>query len=150
MKALTILLITLASTVAIAAEKPLISKSNSTGFVPAEWARSETCDVYQNRVLITRVYGAEATRIEHKETRNILIKSNLQALTKAVLAEKVEVQPNLLCDGPSTVTTILGNEVLFSTGGCGSDRKERVGPLSSALREIVNTYCPVTHDFKQP
>jgi len=38
------------------------------------------------------------------------------------------------------------DNILFTTGGCGSPRKERQGNASRMLRELVDAYCPTTHD----
>ena len=48
------------------------------------------------------------------------------------------------------VARIEGDEglVLFSSGGCGGPRQERVGVNSRTLRDMINHFCPVTHDFQ--
>ena len=67
------------------------------------------------------------------------------ALERA-LKEKIEEKENGLCDAPGT-SIKMGVELLFATGGCGSPRKDRVGPFSTALKNVVNTYCPNTYDY---
>lgn len=134
---------------AAAVAKPLVTKSNSSGFTMEEWSRQETCEVYMNKVVIMKRYGG-SKGFTLTETRAITLSSGIQNAVKLAAAEKLEEKDNGLCDGPSTVIYTGEREsaqILFSTGGCGSPRRNRSGPFSEALRNLASTYCPLTYDL---
>jgi hypothetical protein len=127
---------------------PRIVKRNATGYVTPESSREEVCEVYSDHVLITRTYG---DHLVQKENRPVHI-SNLKEAILGAFNETVSSTPATMCDGPTTVTSaeILGLStptiVLFQTGECGQPRLFREGPESQNLRDIVDSFCPVTHD----
>jgi hypothetical protein len=149
---LFILAITLLGSFAVAADvQPLITKTSGGGFTPPEWARYEKCDVFANHVLIVKHYGVGANAFELKEDRKITLTAGIQNSIKLAKTEQLEEKDNGLCDAPGTTITLGSGEtatVLFTSGGCGSPRKERAGPHSTALKDIVNTYCPQTYDIR--
>ena len=144
-----------ASAETAAAPRPLIVKSNSSGYVMPEYRRDERCEVYEHSVVIKKVFGMrgdEALTVTREIP--ISISTNNRTVLLQAATEKVEEKPNGLCDGPATSITAFDAHssskegfVLFQTGGCGSPRQMRTGPSSDALRDIVNTYCPETFDF---
>ncbi|HEX4924788.1 MAG TPA: hypothetical protein VFV50_11910 [Bdellovibrionales bacterium] len=128
---------------------PLVTKSSTTGFTPPEWSRVEVCEVYSDKVVITKRYGGEKG-FTLVDTRPIRLSAGIQSSLKLAAAEKIEQKDNGLCDGPSTVIFLGQREsaqILFATGGCGSPRQNRAGPHSDALRGLVSTYCPLTYDL---
>jgi hypothetical protein len=127
-------------------EQPLIVKSNGSGFVSADWNRSETCEIYSNRVVITRNFGLDNAIVE---TRAIELVGDIAAVIVKAAAEPLTETDNFLCDGPSSFifAGAPGSEVtLFSTGGCGSPEQVRNGGASQILTDMVLTYCPKLHD----
>jgi len=84
------------------------------------------------------------------EERKITLTGNVKKVIELAKEEKVEEKDNMLCDGPST-SIVAGGEndgvLIYSTGGCGSPRKQRTGVNSQKLRSIVDIYCPQTFDF---
>lgn len=138
-----------ASVSAFAAEKPVIVKTNHTGFVAPEWARTEICSVYSDRVVIEKRMGraGDSKTMTVLEERTISI-SGLAGVIESTKTEKLEQRDNNLCDGPSTVIeahTANGSVVkLFSTGGCGSPMLHRVGGYSNMLVRTVDSYCSET------
>ena len=145
MKALLITLI-LAGSFAQAADLPLITKSSGGGLSPIEWVRNEQCEVFADRAVITKTYGGGQNRVQLKEERKIAITGGVHDLINKALAEKVEEKQSGLCDAPSTHISFDNGKVLFSSGGCGSPRRDRSGPNAEALKSIVNAYCPLTYD----
>jgi hypothetical protein len=138
--------------VALAAPtKPLLSKASGGGFMAPEYSGYERCDVYPDKVVITHQFGyVTETALQVNEERKINLVGNVKLVVEKAAQEKVEEKPNGLCDGPSTtIQADNGGQalLLFTTGGCGSPRKDRSGPLSTKLKEIVNLYCPRTIDF---
>ncbi|MDZ4662016.1 MAG: hypothetical protein SGJ18_10410 [Pseudomonadota bacterium] len=144
MKALVFLFV-LAGATAFAEAEPLLAKYSGGGFTPPEWVRLEVCEVYSDRVVVTKTYGSGETAFELKEEKKISLSDGIHVALKNALKEKVEEKENGLCDAPVTHIR-FGAAVLFSTGACGTPRKDRVGPYSSALKDVVNTYCPKTFD----
>jgi len=130
---------------AMAAETALVTKSNHTGFTAPEWSRFEQCEVFKDRATITKRMGSGEGQIVVSETRKLKIDGKLAALVAKVATEEITEKENMLCDGPATVI-VSGDNILFTTGGCGSPRKERQGNASRMLRELVDAYCPTTHD----
>lgn len=134
---------------------PIIEKSSGGGFTPPEWSQFETCQIFQNKVVITKSFaGGELVT---KEVRSLSVSgtgSLLGVVAKASL-EALESRENGLCDAPTTQITaslIAPNDtiekvVLFSSGGCGTPRLERNGAYASALKEVVNSYCAKTMDI---
>lgn len=140
--------------VAIAApSKPLITKSSGGGFTAPEHAGYERCEVFANKVVITHQMGMHTpTALQLTEERKVNLTGDVKLVIEKAREERVEEKPNFLCDGPSTgVVANQGNKeedvLLFSTGGCGSSRKERSGVFSSKLRQIADLYCAKTFDF---
>ncbi|MFW7381282.1 MAG: hypothetical protein ACOH5I_20880 [Oligoflexus sp.] len=131
--------------------KPFVTKTNVTGFTLPEYSRLETCEVYLDKVVLTKKYGIYSeTGFTTQEERPVTISPSIKQILKAAIEENLEETDNYLCDGPST--TVSSNfadstSTLFATGGCGSPRLERVGGASQMLMELVGSYCPVTHDF---
>ncbi|HUP57220.1 MAG TPA: hypothetical protein VM598_07185 [Bdellovibrionota bacterium] len=133
------------------AEGPYIIKSSHSGFTPPEYVRHETCEVLSDRVRITRHLGSGEAGVETVEEKKLAISPTIANVIARAQAEPVVERANGLCDGPSTTiaTSLRGPEhVLFTTGGCGSSRKERNGPYSKILRELVDQYCAKTYDFR--
>lgn len=130
---------------------PIITKSNSTGFTLIDFVRTETCNVYRNRVEIISTYGGEPGRsYKTKETIRFRASKGIYDVLAGAVQEELVSSMFSVCDGPSTIITAnyLGVDyTLFSTAGCGSPRLERVGNLSRILVNTVDKYCPVTHDF---
>lgn len=141
----------LAAPSAFSADKPLITKTNATGFTSVEYTRHETCAVYLHQVVITQRFGySEELGFTKSEVRPITLDSSIQRVIATAAQEELLKNDNLLCDGPSTtMQSFAGGEpiVLFATGGCGSPRLDRQGPAALMLKELVDQYCPVTHDF---
>ena len=129
---------------------PILAKYNSSGYVPPEWDRSERCELYFNKVVITKRFGRDTSV---SETRDIELKGSLTRILAAAQQEELLREPNNLCDAPGTAIRgymILPNDnvetvQLFNTGGCGSDSLNRSGPYSSMLKDLINNYCPTTH-----
>ena len=135
----------------LASASPLITKVSGGGFTPQEYAGYEKCEVYADKVVITHQMGMHTpTAIQLKETRPLAIQGDLNAVIVGAKQEKLEQKDNFLCDAPGTsiVAHLPAQEevMLFTTGGCGSPRQERVGALSAKLRNIVGLYCPKTYD----
>jgi len=141
----------LAATCALAQEPALITKTNSTGFTMPEYARSETCEVFQNKVVITTRFGAfDENSVTNQEVRRIQLSASIYNVLKKAAAEPLTSSDNYLCDGPSTSINSRHSgksTVLFTTGGCGSPRLDRSGASARILIDLVSSYCPVTHDF---
>ncbi len=147
MKTIMISLMVLIGSLAFADVKPLLTKSSGGGFTHPDYVRYEGCELYADRVVITKRYGSESG-FELKEERKITLSGDIDVTIKKAFNEKIEEKENGLCDGP--VTSIrMGEQLLYTTGGCGSPRKDRVGPFSLALKDVISTYCPNTYDFSR-
>lgn len=123
-----------------ASEKALITKVKYPGFVHPDFAVIVSCEVFLNHVSITKTFGNGDSRVVLTEAKNINIAGNIEKLISAAAADKIQETPNNLCDAPSTAT-MIGSEVLFSSGGCGSPQKERQGGAAYLLRSMVDGYC---------
>lgn len=136
------------SSLAALAMAPLIIKMSATGFTPIEWARTERCEVFSDQVLMTRTYARTEVKYEFPFT----LQGSIEHLIEEAADEKMTSEPNYMCDGPSTSVKatyqkdgIAQEVLLYSTGGCGSPKKQRSGPNSLALIDIASTFCPTTH-----
>jgi hypothetical protein len=140
-----------AAPLAIAAPQPLITKTNGPGYTLPEYMRFETCEVFLDQVVITQRFGyPEQLGFTKREVRPITLDKAIHNVLNVASQEELIKNDNLLCDAPSTSITFRGNPepfVLFSSGGCGSPRLDRQGPATQMLRELVDQYCPVTHDY---
>jgi hypothetical protein len=124
----------------------LVTKMSSSGYVMADWARSERCDVFADKVVTTRSFGAseEDGRFTVMDVRRIQITAGIDKVLARAAAEDETSTPNNLCDAPSSSITAAqgqGTFTLFDTGGCGSPRIERKGGASGMLIELANRYC---------
>ncbi len=150
-KGLIVLAMSFSAHFAFAQDLALITKTNVTGFTAAEDARTETCEVFGNRVVITHKFGAFGdSSFTSQEVRRLKLSDSISKAVTAAAEEALNKSGNYLCDGPST--TITSNRagqkfVLFSTGGCGSERLERQGGAARMLMDLVSNYCPITHDL---
>lgn len=149
MKSLFLMLMCLVSLSALADRQAYITKSSFTGFGPIEWARSERCEVFDTEVILTRNYGKTTVNYQFPFSSD----DSLNELIELARHERLKLEDNYMCDGPSTVIrarfVMEGAEaeeiILYSTGGCGSPKKVRQGPYSSALMDIASTFCPTTN-----
>lgn len=136
-----------------APSKALISKHSGGGFMAPEYAGFERCEVFADKVVLTHQYGMQqATALTLTEERKVALTGDVKKVIELAKAEAVEEKENMLCDGPSTSITAGGEAdpvLLFTTGGCGSPRKQRNGVYSNKLRSIADIYCPNTFDFSQ-
>ena len=124
----------------VPAEKPLVTKSSGAGFVMPDFARSEVCDVYADRVEITKSFGS----LTVTETKFQLIDGDVQSVIDLAAEEETQETENFLCDGPSTFIVAGGDVVLYSTGGCGSPKQQKNGPATQILIDLASTHCPKT------
>lgn len=151
MKKISLILLTAFSAYG-ATSKLIVSKTSGGGMRSPEQAGYERCDLYRDSVVITHQLGMAApTAVQVTESRRLAIKGDLLQLVERAKEERVEEKPNFLCDGPSTSVIANPNQgegvTLFSTGGCGGPRQERVGVNSAKLRNIIDLYCANTFDF---
>lgn len=129
------------SMLTLALMTPLLIKINNTGFVPPQWARSEKCEVFETEVLLTRTYSHKKVSYQFPYEGE----DDIREMIELARAERIVLQDNHLCDGPATVIKAADDLLIYATGGCGSPKKIRQGPYSSALRDIASTFCPTTH-----
>ncbi|MBI4402823.1 MAG: hypothetical protein HY537_01605, partial [Deltaproteobacteria bacterium] len=96
-----------------AAEPPLITKNSGGGHMMPEYAGTETCEVFSDRVQITHRLGFYTpTALTVSESRSVRVTGNVVAVIAEAAKETLEEKPNTLCDGPST-TIMAGDVVLF-------------------------------------
>ncbi len=132
------------------AETTIVTKTNHPGHVSPDYGRSEICQVTTDRVIITTRYGLSANGVTTTEIRNSKVTGNLQKLLADAASETVMEKDNSMCDGPSTSIVATSGTLLFSSGGCGTPRKERTGVASGHLRAMIDAHCPSTHDYIAP
>lgn len=147
MKSIIFLIAILAAPTVFANQVPLVIKESHSGHVAPAYVRMEKCELYLDKVDITRSFGTGDDRVTLTEKRPVSLSREAMLSVSLAKLEAVAETDNRLCDGPSTSIHFYDGQVLFSTGGCGSPRKEREGPYSQRLRAILDTYCPTTHDF---
>lgn len=133
----------------LAGSHPLITKTSGGGLVQPEQASSVRCDVYQNKVVITNMFGYSGpSAFTVTEEREISLSKDLSAVIELAKSEKLTEKPGGPCDAPTTsITAGEKNLELFFSGACGTPRKERQGTASQKLINLVNLYCPHTIDF---
>lgn len=150
---LTLLLMAAITQIASANQKGvLLEKTSGGGYMLPEVAGSETCQLYDNKVVITHVYGYHSpTSLKTVEERNVTLTGDIAAVIEKAKTEELTSKPNNLCDGPHTGIQAFSPSgeatSLFSTGGCGTPRTSRDGIFSHKLKNLINVYCPRTHDF---
>jgi hypothetical protein len=123
--------------------EPLLVKVSGSGYTPIDWVRREQCALYQDKVVITRSFGAGHEVVEE---RPLVVRGDIAALIEHAHDEDLAETDNFLCDGPATFVGAGGDRLtLYGTGGCGQPRQDRQGPASAILRDIIDAYCPTTH-----
>jgi hypothetical protein len=131
-------------------ELPFLAKSSGSGFVAPDYRRYELCQMYVNKVEIRKQYAELITT----ETKELQLEGNFQALIEKAAKEKMISTPNGLCDGPATTVSLImpdkNTVTLYSTGGCGTASVRREGPATSALRDMIDAYCPKTFEAPNP
>lgn len=132
---------------------PLITKVNQTGFVPPTYRQKLTCEVYRYRVVVTKEMsnGAGVPPVIMKRVFPISLSSNIHDMIREASKDELQVGNIHVCDAPTTLVTAatpgVKSFVLFRSGSCAEPRAERFGGASSHLREIVDSFCPETHDL---
>lgn len=148
------LLVAAAPAFAAPYDGPLVVKTNGSGYVSPEYWQSEKCEVFLDKVVITKQFGIDEGFMA-TETRQLTLTDSIRTTITKAAAAQLTSKDNGLCDAPSTSVVAYkadasGNAKaveLFSTGGCGSPRLERQGGAAWALRKLVDSYCPTTHDY---
>lgn len=135
---------------AMGAERALITKSSGGGHVHPEWGGMESCEVFQNKVIVSHQFGFTGpTAVKVVEIKKVNLGGDLKAIIALAEKEAITEKPNFMCDGPHTGISARGaNEeavLLFSTGGCGNPNKRRDGLAASKLTQIVDLFCPQTY-----
>lgn len=149
------LLVSVACSSTFAAD-PLVTKVNASGF-SLEPTR-KVCEVYSLWTTVSESRLIDGEFVEKQYSRwhgdslyEILLESNrIHRALKSVQNETLVASDNFICDAPTTniKASVEGEDlVLFSSGGCGSDRLKRRGPNTEVLSEIASRYCSVTHDI---
>ena len=146
-----LILFPILSVFAFADNGPLVVKSNSPGYALANMARSETCELFKDKIVIQRQYGlGNPDEIKIKQELPLVLDGDIELLIEHAAAENEIRRPNNFCDAPETNMSAFAHKtkvvVLFATGGCGMDHVERIGPASRALRDMVDKYCPEYHE----
>ena len=142
------LMVSFLSLSAFAVETPLLVKSDFSGFTSPEYTRHFQCEIFRNGVRTTRRFGDVSNGgFQVVESKTIIISGDIEgAILKAEL-EQVEETPNNLCDGPGSQIMLASGSILFATGGCGSPRQKRIGPVSYALHELTELHCGKVIEF---
>jgi len=150
-KSLIVFVVGFFAHLAVAQDLALVTKTNNTGFVMPEYARTEICEVFRNKVVITKKFGIfSENSFTSKEVRRINLSPSIKNTLQVAATEPLLESGNFLCDAPSTsiASNVAGEKIiLFSSGGCGSPRLERQGGAAQMLKDLVAAYCPVTHDL---
>jgi hypothetical protein len=122
----------------------LLEKTSVTGYVKADWANSESCEIYSNgEVIVSRTFGGNnAKAFTTKEVKKIEFSGEFTGAMEAAKVENLRTFANNLCDGPSTRVVGYLN---YETGGCGSPRKNREGGTAEMLRRFIGSFCPQTN-----
>lgn len=127
---------------------PWAVKSNYSGFVQPKDVRSESCELFDHKIIIKRQYGGVRTKqVIHLDTGG-----SFAHLVNQAFAEEVIDGGPAPCDGPSTV--IIANRwlpevgvepfTIYSSIGCGATPNRRTGSASRILVDILAQYCPKT------
>ena len=133
---------------------PVASKINSSGYTPPDMARSERCDLFEDRIEVIRSFGQGMIL---KEVHPFKRQGSLIDLVNLVNLEKEETFDNYLCDAPSTTMVAYQKTsegvkklMLYTTGGCGSPAIRRQGTASERIQDILAIYCPKTRKLIRP
>jgi len=127
---------------------PWAVKNNYSGFVPAKDVRSESCELFDHKVVIKRQYGTMRTKqVVHLDTGG-----SFAQLSKQAFAEEIVEGGPAPCDGPVTVIRVsrwlpesgVERFTIYSSGGCGDTPNRRNGPASRIFADILGQYCPNT------
>ena len=151
MKFLSVTILAILASAGFAAEMPIVSKANYHGFGPPEMRQYEKCDVYADRVEITREAGA----VKIKEVRQLSGAADLLALATEAAGDREVSARCGRCDGPTTTITAYSpaspdGVILYFTGACSRDSVKRDGAGSRMLIWIVDGYCPETFSIPIP
>jgi len=135
-----------------AAPTALITKINQSGHVLQEYRFSETCEVYQRRVVVTTTMGGgeNAKPVKMKRVYPVLLSPSVLQMIESASKEDFQVSNIQICDAPTTTITAAAPGIksfpLFESGSCPNPRGERIGGNSTHLRYIVDSFCPKTND----
>jgi hypothetical protein len=147
MKLLVLIFLGLTSSWTWAQGEPFLVKVNGGGYIPEEWARSEKCEIYLDKAVLTLSFGKEV-RLAREYALNF--EGSIQKVLKMATREQVFETPNNICDAPTTHAygvTEAGPFTIFSSGGCGEKKRRRQGPNSQTLYDIFSQICPKFHDY---
>ena len=139
------LLVLLAPTPMAVATQPIFIKRDWSGYVLPEWVRHRTCEGSSEKVVITTTYGAnEDLKYNTTEEIKVATSPSISNVLRRAATEPVTETPNMICDlpGSNIILFVGGDEItLLASGGCGDPKKERNGPASRMLLEMIIGYC---------
>ncbi len=130
----------------------LVEKTNTSGFTMPADVRTEICAIYPSYVKITNRYGGYTDmRFETTQILWVNVSEGIEGVLAAASSANLSESDNFICDAPATTIKARNSQgqdfVLFASGGCGSVRQSRDGGAARMLLDLINRYCPVTHDI---
>lgn len=141
------LVFSITSLSASASSEVLVTKLNNPGYTTLDRHQTQRCLLFSDRVEIMREFGTNGlgqATVTMTEVRRVETTGELARLVANATAESIQTKPNNVCDDAST-ETFMGQDrdnVLDSSGGCGTPTKFRKGPASRILLAMINAYCP--------
>lgn len=130
--------------VALALMTPFLVKTSSNFAAKPELVKSEKCEVYSDRVVVTKnFFGKTLSYTINLKTDSL---SDLVSMAKN---EELEVLgTSTSCEGARTKVMAYDNSeevLLYSSMSCDDALKMRQGVYTYSLIEIANTFCPKTY-----
>jgi hypothetical protein len=128
------------------AATPILTKTSSSGSSAArEFMKTQSCALYQNKVTLTNTYGlADGSTTTVTQDIALSLQSNFMNLVNQAKADRITTRPNDTCGFASSNVSLGDGTVVFDSGGCGNPHVYREGGASSALMELITSYCTKT------
>lgn len=129
--------------------QPFLTKTYRSPASSGDRIPIETCEVYADRVEITKVYGFRddsSPVFMAKETVKVSFSDSIQQAIEESAKDLLVESDNPLCKGNRSLIEATTQDskkfVIYRTGGCDEKRLVREGLATAALRKLVLSYCP--------
>ncbi|MBC7659141.1 MAG: hypothetical protein H7249_05470 [Chitinophagaceae bacterium] len=125
---------------------PFLTRTMATGFVAPDYRRVETCEIYKDHVVITKVFGT-ANPLTSVETKQTSLSGDFDTLLQAAAGTQTVTEPTGTADAGSSGYTATWKKadtrvlIILKTDD-GLTRVTNPSVAASLLTNVIDGICP--------
>ncbi len=120
--------------IANAGDKAVLTKTYTSGFVPPELSQSERCEIFEDKIVITKASAGLTSVKKQKISLSGDIYSTISKAAQGEIVKDVET-----IDAPTTEYTALGSSIRLQAKGSGEYRN--TAPEAQTLVLFIDQNC---------